>query len=40
MIEKIVNSIYPISKKSLEEINTFIKSEDWNKGQTFIKRNK
>ncbi len=40
MIEKIVNSIYPLSKRSLEEINTLIKSEEWKKGETFIKRNK
>lgn len=40
MIKKIVNSIHPISKKSLEEINALIKLEDWKKGEIFIKRNK
>jgi len=40
MIKEIVNSFYPISRKSLEEINSLIKLEDWEKGETFIKRNK
>ena len=38
MIKKIVNSIYPLSKKSLQEINSLIKLEDWEKGETFIKK--
>ncbi len=40
MINKIVNSIYPLSKKSLEDINSLIKVEYLKKGETFIKRNK
>ena len=40
MIKEIVNSFYPISRKSLEEINALIRLEDWKKGETFIKRNK
>lgn len=40
MIKEIVNSFYPISRNSLEEINSIIRLEDWKKGDTFIKRNK
>ena len=40
MIKEIINSIYPISVKSINEIEHILESISVDKGDTFIKRNK
>lgn len=40
MIKEIIDSIHPISLKSLEEIKSIIQIEEYPKGETFIEKNK
>lgn len=40
MIKEIINSKYPISKNSLNEIESLVELVDYGKGETFIKKNR
>lgn len=40
MIKEIIDSEYPISKNSLNEIESLVEVVDYNKGETFIKKNR
>jgi hypothetical protein len=39
MIKEITNSIYPLSKNSLNEIESLVELVNYDKGETFIQRN-